>query len=67
MFYKNLLLRFVFMWFSEKHFGTVQNTLKEAESIIMSYLVGLMIQITYITILLGGLLAMLGNCDSSRS
>ena len=60
MFYKNLLLRFIFLWFGPAQHETVQVTLTEAESIIKSYLVGLMIQITYITILLGGLLWMLG-------
>lgn len=60
MYYKNLLLRFVFLWFKPEQHPTVQTTLSEAESIIMSYLVGLMIQITYITILLGGLLWILG-------
>ncbi|HRO43057.1 MAG TPA: AI-2E family transporter [Flavipsychrobacter sp.] len=60
MYYKNLLLRFTFLWFKPEQHATVQTTLTEAQSIIMSYLVGLMIQITYITILLGGLLAILG-------
>jgi len=60
MYYKNLLLRFVFLWFRQDQHPVVQTTLKEAESIVMSYLIGLMIQITYITILLGGLLAVLG-------
>lgn len=59
MYYKNLLLKFVFLWFKPNLHPTVRTTLVEAESIIMSYLVGLMIQITYITILLGGLLAIL--------
>lgn len=60
LFYKNLLLRFVFTWFSPEHHDTVHTALLEAQVIIKSYLVGLMIQITYITILLGGLLWILG-------
>jgi len=60
MYYKNLLLKFVFLWFKPEQHPTVQTTLTEAERIIMSYLVGLTIQITYITVLLGGLLAVLG-------
>lgn len=60
LYYKDLLLRFVFLWFEPAQHPAVRTTLTEAQSIIMSYLVGLMIQITYITILLGGLLAILG-------
>ncbi len=60
LYYKNLLLQFIFMWFQPDNHKTVKTTLTEAESIIKSYLIGLLIQITYITILLGGLLAILG-------
>ncbi len=60
MYYKNLLLRFVFLWFSRDYHEQVESGLKEIESIIKSYLVGLLIQITYITILLGGTLAIFG-------
>lgn len=60
LFYKNTLLRFAFLWFKPEQHDAVQATLTEAEAIIKSYLVGLMIQIAYITVLLGGLLAILG-------
>lgn len=60
LFYKNLLLKFAFLWFEPSQHETVKGTLTEAESIIKSYLAGLMIQITYITILLGGVLMVLG-------
>jgi predicted PurR-regulated permease PerM len=60
LYYKNLLLRFAFLWFSPEQHDTVQGSLHEAESIIKSYLVGLLIQITYITILLGGILWIIG-------
>ena len=60
LFYKNTLLRFAFLWFKPEQHDTVQATVTEAEAIIKSYLVGLMIQIAYITVLLGGLLAILG-------
>jgi predicted PurR-regulated permease PerM len=60
MYYKNLLLRFVFLWFSRDYHEQVELGLKEIESIIKSYLVGLLIQITYITVLLGGALAIFG-------
>lgn len=60
LYYKNLLLQFVFSWFREKSYETIHSTLVETETIIKSYLVGLLIQITYITVLLGGLLMILG-------
>ncbi|RYY88947.1 MAG: AI-2E family transporter [Chitinophagaceae bacterium] len=60
IFYKNLLLRFVFLWFKEPEHPKVEEALRESEVIIKSYLVGLAIQITYITILLGGILMLIG-------
>lgn len=60
LFYKNLLLRFVFIWFEPSQHKKVEEVMKETEVIIKSYLIGLIIQITYITILLGGLLLLLG-------
>ena len=56
LFYKNLLLRFVFLWFPVKTQPKVEEVIRETEIIIKSYLIGLLIQITYITILLGGIL-----------
>ena len=60
LFYKNLLIRFVFMWFKEDQHDKVEEVMKESESIIKSYLLGLLIQIGYITILLGGILMIIG-------
>lgn len=60
LFYKNLLLRFVFMWFEPADHQKVEEGMKETEVIIKSYLIGLLIQITYITILLGGILMLFG-------
>ncbi len=60
LFYKNLLLRFVFMWFPQSEHPKVEDVMKETESIIKSYLVGLLIQISYITVLLGGALLLFG-------
>ncbi|WP_276361995.1 AI-2E family transporter [Daejeonella sp. H1SJ63] len=54
--YKNLLLRFVFVWFEESEHKNVREVMKETEGIIKGYLIGLAIQITYIIILLGGIL-----------
>lgn len=60
LFYKNLLLRFVFLWFPKENHAKVEDVMRESEVIIKSYLVGLLIQITYITILLGGILLAFG-------
>lgn len=60
LFYKNLLLRFVFLWFPANNQKKVEEAMRETEIIIKSYLVGLLIQISYITILLGGALLVVG-------
>lgn len=60
LFYKNLLLRFVFLWFHRDDHPQVESALRGTEVIIKSYLIGLMIQVTYMTVLLGGLLMILG-------
>jgi predicted PurR-regulated permease PerM len=60
LYYKNLLLRFVFLWFPESNHKQVEEAMRETEVIIKSYLVGLLIQVTYITILLGGALMIIG-------
>ncbi|HYK77083.1 MAG TPA: AI-2E family transporter [Daejeonella sp.] len=58
--YKDLLVRFVYIWFAPNTHQKVGETLKEMESIIKSYLVGLLIQVAYVTILLGGILMIIG-------
>ncbi|WP_256005195.1 AI-2E family transporter [Pedobacter deserti] len=60
LFYKDLLLRFVFMWFREGDHPKVKEAVYETEAIIKNYLVGLLIQVTYMTILLGGILMLVG-------
>lgn len=60
LYYKNLLLRFAFLWFPRDTHGKVEEVMRESEVIIKSYLIGLLIQITYITILLGGILMIIG-------
>jgi predicted PurR-regulated permease PerM len=60
LFYKNLLLRFVFLWFPHRTQPKVEEAIRETEVIVKSYLIGLLIQITYITILLGGILLIIG-------
>ena len=60
LFYKNLLLRFVFFWFPSDNHEKVEGAMREMEVIIKSYLFGLLIQISYITVLLGGILMIIG-------
>lgn len=60
LFYKNLLLRFIFLWFPPDSHEKVKDGMRETQTIIKSYLVGLLIQITYITILLGATLMIIG-------
>jgi predicted PurR-regulated permease PerM len=60
LFYKDILLRFIFMWFKPDHHNKVKDAIYETESIIKNYLVGLLIQVTYMTILLGGILMIVG-------
>lgn len=60
LFYKDILLRFTFMWFKPTDHAKVKEVVYETESIIKSYLVGLLIQITYMTVLLGGILLLIG-------
>ncbi len=60
LFYRNLLLRFVFLWFPRDNHDKVEETLREMQVIIKSYLWGLLIQVTYMTILLGGILLIIG-------
>jgi len=60
LFYKDILLRFIFMWFKSEHHPKVKEAIYETEAIIKSYLVGLLIQVSYMTILLGGILFLVG-------
>lgn len=60
LFYRNLLLRFTYMWFDEGVHPKVESAVRETEVIVKYYLVGLLIQIAYLTILLGGILMLFG-------
>jgi|SRR5690606_17834887 len=60
LYYKNLLLKFIFLWFPADEHGNIKGAMTEIQSITKSYLLGLLIQITYITVLLGGILTLLG-------
>lgn len=60
LFYRYLLVRFVFLWFPEENHPKVRGAMLETKVIIKSYLMGLLIQISYITVLLGGILLIIG-------
>jgi len=60
LYYKNVLLRFIFLWFPEENHDKVREALLESKTIIKSYLIGLLIQISYMTVLLGGILLIIG-------
>ncbi|WP_432708291.1 AI-2E family transporter [Pedobacter sp.] len=60
LFYKDILLRFIFMWFKKEDHTRVKDAIYHTESIVKSYLMGLLIQVTYMTILLGGTLMAFG-------
>lgn len=60
LFYKDILVQFIYLWFPAEQHAKVRGALGETETIVKSYIIGLFIQITYITILLGGGLWILG-------
>jgi predicted PurR-regulated permease PerM len=60
IFYRNLLIRFVYLWFEDLDHTKVENAIRETEGIVKYYLFGLMIQIGYLTVLLGGILMLFG-------
>ena len=59
-YYKGMLKKFTTMWFDKQDLPQVEDSIKSIEKIIKSYLLGLLIQIAYITILLGGILWIVG-------
>ena len=60
LYYKDILRKFVFHWFNANDHSKVKDTIHQTESIVKSYIIGLLIQITYITVLLGGSLMLFG-------
>lgn len=60
LYYRNLLLRFIYLWFEESEHPKVEEAVRETEVIVKYYLLGLLIQITYLTVLLGGILLLFG-------
>lgn len=60
LFYRNLLLRFAYMWFEEPEHEKLKDALQETEVMVKYYLFGLMIQIAYLTVLLSVILMLFG-------
>lgn len=60
MFYRKLILKFVFMWFPRGNHKEVTAAITETQMITKSYLIGLLIQVTYMTVLVGGLMLICG-------
>jgi len=60
IFYRNLLLRFIFYWFEKPQYPVVESAVRETEVIVKYYLIGLLIQIGYLTILVSGILILFG-------
>ena len=55
-----MLIRFVYMWFRPQTHDRVEAALSKIQSIVKDYIVGLSIQIAYMTILVGGGLLLFG-------
>jgi len=60
IFYRNIFIKFIMCWFDPEARPTVGETLTQIEKMVKNYLFGLTIQIGYITLLLGGGLALFG-------
>lgn len=60
MLYRGMLIRFVYMWFPPQTHDRVQVALSKIQFIVKDYIVGLFIQITYMTVLVGGGLLLFG-------
>lgn len=58
--YRNLFLKFLLMWFNQGEYENVEEAIRQTEKMVKSYLFGLLIQISYIIILLGGALWLFG-------
>ncbi len=60
MLYRGLLRQFVYLWFPSHTHNRVAKALAEIRYIVKDYIVGLFIQISYMTVLVGGGLMLFG-------
>lgn len=58
--YKKQIRKFIMLWFGKEDHEKVGDAFGETQVIVKSYLVGLLIQITYLTVLVGGILLLFG-------
>jgi predicted PurR-regulated permease PerM len=58
--YRSVFVKFILMWFKPAQHQNIEETIHQTEKMVKSYLLGLLIQITYIIILLGGSLMIFG-------
>jgi predicted PurR-regulated permease PerM len=58
--YRGLFKKFILMWFDGRQHTKVQEVIHQIETMVKSYLAGLLIQIAYIILLLGLSLALFG-------
>jgi predicted PurR-regulated permease PerM len=60
MMYRRRLLKFILLWYAAEEHIKLMEVIQRIESMVKSYIVGLLIQISYIIILLGGTLVLFG-------
>ncbi|MES2702198.1 MAG: AI-2E family transporter [Bacteroidota bacterium] len=60
LFYKQQIRKFIMLWFHKETHEQVTEAFNETQVMVKYYLVSLLIQITYLTILLGGILLLFG-------
>jgi predicted PurR-regulated permease PerM len=60
LFYKSQIRHFILMWFNRDKHAKVTEAFNETQVMAKYYLVSLLIQITYLTVLLGGALSLFG-------
>lgn len=58
--YRRVFVKFILLWFKPDEHKAVEETIRQTERLVKSYLLGLLIQIIYIIILLGGSLLLFG-------
>ncbi len=58
--YRAVFVKFILMWFKPAEHQNIEETIRATEKMVKSYLLGLLIQIIYIIILLGGSLMIFG-------
>jgi predicted PurR-regulated permease PerM len=58
--YRAVFVKFTLMWFKPVEHQNIEETIRATEKMVKSYLLGLLIQIIYIIILLGGSLMIFG-------